>query len=106
MRAFLFEHAEITDCHLMYSHGTRTLVYGIEPGGTCSKPYAVDVTGRVTYVTVAFQGQRPLRCRRASLFARQLDFTGIMTGGMTYENTGFGKAMFVSRLCAGGGVRS
>ena len=102
MRAFLFEHAEITDCHLMYSYGTRTLVYGIEPGGgTCSKPHAVGVIDRATYVTVAFQGQRPLRCRRVSSFARKLDFAGIMAGGMTYENTGFGKAMFVSRLCAG-----
>lgn len=104
MRAFLFEHAEIKDCYLIYSHGTRTLVYRIEAGGTCSELYAVGVIDRVTYVTVAFQGQRPLRCRRASLFARQLDFAGIMTGGMAYENTGFGKAMFVSRLCAGGGA--
>ena len=106
MRAFLFEHAEIKDCHLIYGHGMRTLVYGIEPKVTCSESYTMGVTGRVTYVTVVFQGQLPPRCIRASLCAWQLDFAGIMTGGMTYENSGCGKAMSVSRHCAGGVVRS
>lgn len=64
----------------------------------------MGATGRVTYVTVVFQGQLPPRCIRASLYDWQLDFTGIMTGGMTYENSRCGKAMSVSRLCAGGGA--
>lgn len=81
-----------------------TLVYGIEPKVTCSESYAMGATGRVTYVTVVFQGQLPPRCIRAGLCAWQLDFAGIMTGGMTYENSGCGKAMSVSRLCAGGGA--
>ena len=104
MRVFLFEHAEIKDCYLIYSHGTRTLVYRIGPKVSRLKSYAMGVTGRVTYVTVVFQGQLSPRCIRASLYAWQLDFAGIMTGGMTYENSGCGKAMSVSRLCAGGGA--
>ena len=103
MRAFLFEHAEIKGCYLIYSHGTRALVYRIGPKVSRLESYAVGATGRVTYVTVVFQGQLPPRCIRASLCAWQLDFAGIMTGGMTYENSGCGKAMSVSRLCAGGG---
>lgn len=104
MRAFLFEHAEIKDCYLIYGHGMRTLVYGIEPKVSRLESYAMGATGRVTYVTVVFQGQLPPRCIRAGLCAWQLDFAGIMTGGMTYENSGCGKAMSVSRLCAGGGA--
>ena len=102
MRAFLFEHAEIKGCYLIYSHGTRALVYGIGPKVSRLESYAMGATGRVTYVTVVFQGQLPPRCIRAGLCAWQLDFAGIMTGGMTYENSGCGKAMSVSRLCAGG----
>ena len=64
----------------------------------------MGATGRVTFVTVVFQGQLPPRCIRAGLCAWQLDFVGIMTGGMTYENSGCGKAMSVSRLCVGGGA--
>ena len=101
----LFEHAEIKECYLIYSHGTRALVYGIGPKVSRLESYAMGATGRVTYVTVVFQGQLPPRCIRAGLCAWQLDFAGIMTGGMTYENSGCGKAMSVSRLCAGG-VRS
>ena len=104
MWAFLFEHAEIKGCYLIYSHGTRALVYGIGPKVSRLESYAMGATGRVTYVTVVFQGQLPPRCIRAGLCAWQLDFAGIMTGGMTYENSGCGKAMSVSRLCAGGGV--
>lgn len=104
MRAFLFEHAEIKDCYLIYSHGTRTLVYRIGPGVTCFEPYTVGVTDRVAYVTVVFQSQRPPRCRRASLFAWQLDLAGIVVGRGTYENSECGKAMFIPRLCAGGGA--
>lgn len=104
MRAFLFEHAEIKGCYLIYSHGTRALVYGIGPKVSRLESYAMGATGRVTYVTVVFQGQLPPRCIRAGLCAWQLDFAGIMTGGMTYENSGCGKAMSVSRLCAGGGA--
>lgn len=104
MRAFLFEHAEIKDCYLIYSHGTRTLVYRIGPKVSLLESYAMGATGRVTYVTVVFQGQLPPRCIRASLCAWHLDFAGIMTGGMTYENSGCGKAMSVSRLCTGGGA--
>ena len=104
MRAFLFEHAEIKDCYLIYSHGTRALVYGIGPKVSRLESYAMGATGRVTYVTVVFQGQLPPRCIRAGLCAWQLDFAGIMTGGMTYENSGCGKAMSVSRLCAGGAL--
>ena len=104
MRAFLFEHAEIKGCYLIYSHGTRALVYRIGPKVSRLESYAVGATGRVTYVTVVFQGQLPPRCIRASLCAWQLDFAGIMTGGMTYENSGCGKAMSVSRLCAGGAL--
>lgn len=102
MRAFLFEHAEIKGCYLIYSHGTRALVYGIGPKVSRLESYAMGATGRVTYVTVVFQGQLPPRRIRAGLCAWQLDFAGIMTGGMTYENSGCGKAMSVSRLCAGG----
>ena len=104
MRAFLFEHAEIKGCYLIYSHGTRALVYGLGPKVSRLESYAMGATGRVTYVTVVFQGQLPPRCIRAGLCAWQLDFAGIMTGGMTYENSGCGKAMPVSRLCAGGGA--
>ena len=104
MRAFLFEHAEIKGCYLIYSHGTRALVYGIGPKVSRLESYAMGATGRVTYVTVVFQGQLPPRCIRAGLCAWQLDFAGIMTGGMTYENSGCGKAMSVSRLCVGGGA--
>ncbi len=104
MRAFLFEHAEIKGCYLIYSHGTRALVYGIGPKVSRLESYAMGATGRVTYVSVVFQGQLPPRCIRAGLCAWQLDFAGIMTGGMTYENSGCGKAMSVSRLCAGGGA--
>ena len=104
MRAFLFEHAEIKGCYLIYSHGTRALVYGIGPKVSRLESYAMGATGRVTYVTVVFQGQLPPRCIRAGLCAWQLDFAGIMTGGMTYENSGCGKAMSVSRLCAEGGA--
>lgn len=104
MWAFLFEHAEIKGCYLIYSHGTRALVYGIGPKVSRLESYAMGATGRVTYVTVVFQGQLPPRCIRAGLCAWQLDFAGIMTGGMTYENSGCGKAMSVSRLCAGGAL--
>lgn len=104
MRAFLFEHAEIKDCYLIYGHGMRTLVYGIEPKVSRLESYAMGATGRVTYVTVVFQGQLPPRCIRAGLCAWQLDFAGIVVGRRTYENSGCGKAMSVSRLCTGGGA--
>ena len=61
MRAFLFEHAEIKGCYLIYSHGTRALVYGIGPKVSRLESYAMGATGRVTYVTVVFQ----VNCHRA-----------------------------------------
>lgn len=68
MRAFLFEHVEITDCHLMYSYGTRTLVYGIEPKVSRLKSYFVSVTDRVTCVIGMFRSQRlPAFAYKASL---------------------------------------
>ena len=57
MRAFLFEHAEIKDCYLIYSHGTRTLVYRIGPKVSRLKSYFVSVTDRVTCVTGMFRSQ-------------------------------------------------
>lgn len=104
MRAFLFEHAEIKGCYLIYSHGTRALVYRIGPKVSRLESYAMGATGHVTYVTVVFQGQLPPRCIRASLCAWQLDLAGIVVGRRTYENSGCGKAMSVSRLCAGGAL--